>query len=190
MDAKIKRGYKTERLERSLEKRAAKPSRLNLGLPGNNVAAPKIGAVVPEAAAGNNSFGSLLANCSSYIVPNCLRALYGFNPNSASLVNPKNSYGIVEYTPQNYVPTDLDIWYARWSGTPALLPAGTRPDLVSIDGGYLVSSAKGFNYNGESNLDLMYGIALVAPQKVTLYQVGDNVEGASFNDFLDAFDAR
>jgi tripeptidyl-peptidase-1 len=29
---------------------------------------------------------------------------------------------------------------------------------------------------------------LVYPQKVTLYQVGDNYEGASFGDFLDAID--
>jgi tripeptidyl-peptidase-1 len=31
-------------------------------------------------------------------------------------------------------------------------------------------------------------MALVYPQKVTLYQVGDLVEGASFNNFLDALD--
>jgi len=33
-------------------------------------------------------------------------------------------------------------------------------------------------------------MTLVYPQKVTLYQVGDLVEGASFNNLLDAFDAR
>lgn len=32
-------------------------------------------------------------------------------------------------------------------------------------------------------------MSLVYPQKVTLYQVGDLLEGASFNNFLDAFDA-
>lgn len=32
-------------------------------------------------------------------------------------------------------------------------------------------------------------MTLVYPQKVTLYQVGDLVEGASFNNFLDALDA-
>jgi tripeptidyl-peptidase I len=30
---------------------------------------------------------------------------------------------------------------------------------------------------------------LVYPQKVTLYQVGDDYEGASFGDFLDAIDS-
>ena len=39
------------------------------------------------------------------------------------------------------------------------------------------------------DLDLEYGMALVYPQKVTLYQVGDDLEGASFNNFLDALDA-
>ena len=39
----------------------------------------------------------------------------------------------------------------------------------------------GFEYNGESNLDLQYGMALVtSAQKVTLYQVGDLVEGLLF----------
>lgn len=51
------------------------------------------------------------------------------------------------------------------------------------------SNFTGFGYNGESNLDLEYGMTLVYPQKVTLYQVGDIYEGASFNDFLDAIDA-
>jgi hypothetical protein len=31
-------------------------------------------------------------------------------------------------------------------------------------------------------------MSLVYPQKVTLYQVGDYLEGASFNNFLDALD--
>jgi tripeptidyl-peptidase I len=38
------------------------------------------------------------------------------------------------------------------------------------------------------NLDLEYAMALVNPQPVTLYQAGDNQEGASFNNFLDALD--
>jgi len=45
-----------------------------------------------------------------------------------------------------------------------------------------------FDINGESDLDLEYAMALVNPQKVILYQVGDLIEGASFNNFLDAID--
>jgi len=46
-----------------------------------------------------------------------------------------------------------------------------------------------FGFNGESDLDLEYGMTIVHPQKVVLYQVGDIVESASFNTFLDALDA-
>lgn len=84
---------------------------------------------------------------------------------------------------------------------------GQRPELISIDGGYLQNDTKDGDIYGESvshsirltigmklrsqlqNLDLSYAMALAAPQTVTLYQVGDNEEGASFNNFLDALDA-
>lgn len=66
---------------------------------------------------------------------------------------------------------------------------GSYPTLASIDGGYPQTIATGFGYNGESDLDLEYAQALVRHQNVTLYQVGDTVEGASFGDFLDALDA-
>jgi hypothetical protein len=34
-----------------------------------------------------------------------------------------------------------------------------------------------FDFNGESDLDLEYAMALTAPQKITLLQTGDIVEG-------------
>lgn len=123
-----------------------------------------------------------LSNCDKQITPNCLRALYKFPPGFTA--NPKNSYGIVEYTPQAYVPSDLDLFFKNFSTK----QVGQRPILDSIDGGYIQQTDMEFKYNGESNLDLEYGMALVYPQQVTLYQVGDAVEGASFNDFLDAID--
>ena len=47
----------------------------------------------------------------------------------------------------------------------------------------------GFDFNGESDLDLQYAMALVGKsQPVNLYQVGDLVMGASFNNLLDALD--
>ena len=49
---------------------------------------------------------------------------------------------------------------------------------------------QGFAFNGESDLDLEYAMTLVNPQNVTLYQVGDIVQGASFNNFLDAIDGE
>jgi hypothetical protein len=47
--------------------------------------------------------------------------------------------------------------------------------------GYPQTTDTGFQYNGESDLDLEYAQALVGKQTLTLYQVGDVVEGASFN---------
>jgi len=147
-----------------------------IGSPGDK-SLPKNGGRIP--------FGTILdqlEHCDKSIVPNCLRALYLFPPNFPA--SPKNSYGIVEYTPQAYLPSDLDKFFGNFS--PPLV--GQRPIFDSIDGGYLQTEVESFNYNGESDLDLEYAMSLVYPQKVTLYQVGDSVEGASFNNFLDAID--
>jgi len=138
---------------------------------------PKYGGKVP--------FGTVLnqlENCDTSIVPNCLRALYEFPPDFPA--NSKNSYGIVEYTPQAYLPSDLDMFFKNFSSS----QVGERPIFDSVDGGLLQTEVESFNYNGESDLDLEYAMTLVNPQKVTLYQVGDIAEGASFNNFLDAID--
>lgn len=60
-----------------------------------------------------------------------------------------NSFGIVEYTPQSYVPSDLDLFARNF--TPKAV--GYRPTLDSIDGGALVGGNASFDINGESNLD-------------------------------------
>lgn len=91
-----------------------------------------------------------------------MRALYKFPPGATK--NPKNSYGIVEYTPQAYVPSDLDLFFKNFSTK----QVGDRPILDSIDGGVVQQDMMGFNYNGESNLDLEYAMTLVYPQKTTL----------------------
>ncbi|KAN0081424.1 Peptidase S8/S53 domain containing protein [Tylopilus felleus] len=123
-----------------------------------------------------------LLNCDKRITPSCLRALYGFFYEPRVPWN--NSYGIVEYTPQSYRQQDLDAFAERFD--PRLV--GVSPEMVSIDGGAL-SNQELFNITGESNLDLEYAMNLVTPaQNVTLYQVGDLVVGASFNNFLDAID--
>lgn len=133
-----------------------------------------------------NTISSLinqLENCDTHITPVCLEALYKFTPKT-QLASKKNSYGIVEYTPQSYIPSDLDLFAKNF--TPKAV--GYRPTFDSIDGGVLVEGTPNFNTNGESNLDLTFGIALTYPTPITLYQVGDDVEGASFNNFLDALD--
>ncbi|KAF8478880.1 subtilisin-like protein [Gautieria morchelliformis] len=124
-----------------------------------------------------------LSNCDQEITPDCLRALYNFH--YTPVATDKNSYGIVEYTPQAFLQGDLDLFFGNFS--PSLV--GQTPTFISIDGGVAQTIDQSFNFNGESDLDLEYGMTLVAPQTVTLYQAGDLVEGASFNNLLDALDA-
>ncbi|KAL8902038.1 MAG: hypothetical protein Q9207_004903 [Kuettlingeria erythrocarpa] len=148
------------------------------------IGAPSSGSL-PKKGAQINIKGLIdeLKNCNQFITPNCLRALYLFPPGVTA--NPQNSYGIVEYTPQAYLQGDLDLFFANFSKN----QVQRTPILASIDGGIPQTTMQGFQYNGESDLDLEYAMTLINPQKTTLYQVGDQVQGASFNDFLDALDA-
>jgi len=59
---------------------------------------------------------------------------------------------------------------------------------VLIDGAVVQTTNQSFNFNGESDLDLQYGFALTNPQPIHLLQTGDIVEGASFDNWLDAVD--
>ncbi|OBZ72683.1 Aorsin [Grifola frondosa] len=148
-----------------------------------NVGQPGFGPVSPKTTGKIQTIFNELEHCNEQITPICLRALYNFvyTPFAAS----KNSIGIVEYTPQAYLPSDLDIFFTNFSKS----QIGQRPTLVSIDGGTIDVPYEGFGYNGESDLDLQYAMSLVGKeQNVTLYQAGDDVVGASFNNFLDALD--
>lgn len=85
------------------------------------------------------------------------------------------------------------------------VPKGTQPSVKLIDGAVIDQVNLPIDYYVEPNLDLEVAIPLgiskaiysvrlqtdsllVYPQKVNLYQVGDNYMGASFGDFLDAID--
>ncbi|KZF23723.1 hypothetical protein L228DRAFT_122834 [Xylona heveae TC161] len=178
-DAKLRR-----RDENELQKRQKSAEGKNV-VPGTAKSISKPGSgSLPKLGASIDIFGILeeLSNCDKYITPDCLRALYLFPPNL--FANPKNSYGIVEYSPQAYLQGDLDLFFRNFS-KPLV---GQSPILNSIDGGYAQTTNQSFEYNGESDLDLEYAMSLVYPQKVTLYQVGDPVESGSFNNFLDAID--
>ncbi|KAL9616458.1 MAG: hypothetical protein Q9160_008674 [Pyrenula sp. 1 TL-2023] len=150
-----------------------KKRKISPGYPGDGFQ-PKKGRVIkgpgaptPNAASPAANFS--LATCNQFITPDCLRALYNI-PNGTL---DQSSYGIVEYTPQAYVASDLDLFY---SNLQRQIPNGTYPTLASIQGGVVQDIVQGFEYNAY-------------PQEVTLYQVGDLQEGASFNNFLDALDA-
>ena len=124
-----------------------------------------------------------LTECDKQTTPACLRALYGIPINNETV--PGNSFGVAEFTPQAYLPYDLDIFFSNFSKE----LVDQRPIFKSISGGFNQLQNKSCLFNCESNLDLSYAMALVYPQRVTLYQVGDILGGASFNNFLDAFDS-
>ncbi|KAJ6454702.1 subtilisin-like protein [Mycena sanguinolenta] len=148
------------------------------------VGQPGAGTVNPVLKSTISGILDELQNCDTHTTPNCLRALYAFVyplPLAAS----KNSFAIVEYTPQAYRGDDLDMFFKNFSSG----QVGSRPVLKSIDGGVVQDAQESFSFNGESNLDLEYGMTLVTEhQPVTLYQVGDPEMGASFNNLLDALD--
>jgi len=122
--------------------------------------------------------------CEDYITPACLQALYEIPAATSNVQN--NPLGIVEYTPEFFSQSDLDLFFSNFSSK----QKQTTPDIEDIDNVGLGSTANpSFGSSGEANLDLEYSMALVNPITVRLYQVGDTVEGASFNNFLDAIDA-
>jgi tripeptidyl-peptidase-1 len=123
-----------------------------------------------------------LETCDQIITPDCLRALYSINYKPVSTA--KNTYGIVEFTPQSFLAGDLDLFFGNFS--PSLV--GVRPKSVLIDGAVVQITNQSFDFNGESDLDLQYGMALTNPQPITLLQTGDLVEGAGFDNWLDAVD--
>ncbi|KAF8963500.1 peptidase S8/S53 domain-containing protein [Flammula alnicola] len=154
-------------------------------VPAKKIGLPGIG-ITPKTTGTISTLFGQLENCDKLITPVCLRALYGliYQP----LASSKNTFGIVEYTPQAYLQSDLDMFNKNFST--ALV--GKSPKLVSIDGGVVQTVQTGFDFNGESNLDLQYAMNLVnmvgSKQEVALYQVGDIPQGASFNNLLDALD--
>ena len=76
------------------------------------------------------------------------------------------------------------MWFEQFSPG----QVGQSPEIDLIDGAIVQTQNQSFKFSGESALDLEYAMSLLNPQSVTLYQVGDDVEGASFNNFLDAID--
>ncbi|KAG6902424.1 hypothetical protein C0995_000350 [Termitomyces sp. Mi166 len=141
-----------------------------------------------------------LATCDEAITLDCLRALYSVD--YTPVATDRNSYGIggvnvhllprspvthispVEFTPQAFLQGDLDLFFRNFS--PSLV--GVKPNTVLIDGAIVQTTNQSFNFNGESDLDLEYAMGLTNPQPITLLQTGDIVEGAGFDNWLDAVD--
>ena len=83
-------------------------------------------------------------------------------------------------------PSDLDVFFKAFSPS----QVGSRPTLVSIDGGSFTSgNTSDTDDLIEGNLDVQTVMGLLGKeQEVTLYQVGDITGSESFNNFLDALD--
>jgi tripeptidyl-peptidase-1 len=103
---------------------------------GTHIGQPGAGVVTPKSTGTVKSFVDELENCDTHITPLCLRALYGIV--YVPLATDKNSYGIVEYTPQAYLKSDLDMFFANYSSN----LVGKYPKLVSIDGGRFCQSMR------------------------------------------------
>jgi tripeptidyl-peptidase I len=69
----------------------------------------------------------------------------------------RSSYGIVEYTPQAYLQSDLNLFYSSLARE---IASGTAPTVDLIDGAIVQTTTQSFDDNGESDLDIQYAIAL------------------------------
>jgi tripeptidyl-peptidase I len=159
--------------KRALTKRQ-RPEKGIIGLP-TDANLPKQGAMVENALMDINQ-------CDTMITPACLRALYATPPGTLASTN--NTLGIVEYTPQAFLQSDLNTYFASFQEE----LVGKEPIVQLLDNGVVQTTNRSFNFNGESALDLEFAMALIYPQQATLFQVGDLVQGASFNNFLDSID--
>lgn len=145
--------------------------------------------VHPAAMRPTNITGlSGITQCNQLTTIDCLRALYGFNASTSAVKG--NEMGIAEWADYLYLP-DLDPFFKNF--TSPEIPAGTRPDFISIDGGQPSNlSVAQMGEVVESALDFQTSYSIIYPQKLRLYQVGDGVNVDSvgtFNIFLDALDA-
>ncbi|KAL8295916.1 hypothetical protein RB600_001419 [Gaeumannomyces tritici] len=125
-----------------------------------------------------------LSSCDAMITPQCLRALYSLPPGETAVGG--NTLGVVEYSPQAFLQEDMDMWFAKFE--PQL--KGKQPIVTLVADGEVQRKDRGFDFDGETSLDLQYAMALVHPRRATLFQVGDPVQSASFNNFLDAVDSE
>lgn len=128
-----------------------------------------------------------LSNCEQAVTPACIRALYRI-PQPSNSANPNNSLGIVELNPiGQYSQIDLDLFFSNFSKS----LVGKPPNSVSIDGGD-PRYTQNFTYYDElleADMDLELAMSLANPLNVSIYSVGDQYHGGSFDLWLDALDS-
>jgi len=118
------------------------------------------------------------------ITIDCLQALYGI-PDSFTSVD-SVSFGIMQLGSNVYSQSDLDGFAAKYGR--GYVQPGYAPIFESISGGSRDPNQNNADYL-ESDIDFEYGLNMIYPQNVTLYQVGDPYQGGNFNTFLDAVDS-
>lgn len=130
-----------------------------------------------------------LQGCGLNITPPCIKALYHI-PN-ATLASPGNSLGLYEQG-DYFSKQDIDEFLAEYA---PYVPQGTYPIPALIDGAEYSMPQNSTQVGGEADIDIDMATSLIYPQKVTLYQVDDQIyepeEIATtnlFNTFLDALD--
>ncbi|KAI0675267.1 subtilisin-like protein [Trametes maxima] len=120
--------------------------------------------------------------CDEQITLSCIRELYDFNYDLVAA--DRNTIGVVEVGTQNYNEDDLDEFFKRYAPD----QVGSRPTLISVDGGYENTSTTDGDLIGESNLDFELVMGLLGhKQQVFLYQDGGD---DFFEDLLSALDTR
>ncbi|KAI1827579.1 peptidase S8/S53 domain-containing protein [Xylaria intraflava] len=149
------------------------------------IANTRYGHELMTAVADGASLGSL--PCGQLITVECLRKLYKFPEGKTAAEG--NKIGIAEWADYLYEP-DLPIYFKNF--TSPEIPADTRPEFISIDGGLTANLTTISQGSGvEAALDVQAAYSIIHPQQVRYYQIGDGVNVDSvgtFNIFLDALD--
>lgn len=137
--------------------------------------------ILKNPGASKNGIPADLVNCSIWITPPCVRALYDV-PLPSGEVCKDNSLGIFEEE-DTYSQEDLNLFFTTFFPT---IPNGTHPIPAFIDGA--VAPVPVAEAGGESDLDMTLAYPLIYPQTITLYQTDDPIYAAeTLNGTLDGF---
>jgi hypothetical protein len=145
--------------------------------------------------------GDIRIGCDEYYLPGHVSAHVDFiKPgvklsaplnNREVLQKPENAMGLFE-TYDTFAQEDISLFFQHFA---PWVPADTKPNVISVDGGNAPVAPSDPRNGGESDIDLDLAISLIYPQSVTVYQVDDlpNSSGATntsgfLNTFFDSVD--
>ncbi|KAJ3484128.1 hypothetical protein NLG97_g7136 [Lecanicillium saksenae] len=121
-----------------------------------------------------------LTTCDVHVTPKCIAAMYGIP--KARLAQPGNELAIFSEADDKYAQEDLDQLFASMNTG---IPKGTGPIIHNINGGH-APAAPG-TAGDESSIDFEVAIPIIYPQKTSLFQMGDDVPGDTYDQFLQLF---